>query len=419
MTRLRPTDTRLHHSGRPPCRPWNTVAAARANRTLVLSLVGFALLSTASAPAQNHGGPHVIQAAAYVTTDGSIAAGGLLVITDEHITQVAGNAPPGASTDDYPGAVLCSGLIDCQAALGAAGNLGERQSAIQAHANARDAFNRYSRELRAALAAGVTTFALTPDDQNLIGGCVAVCQTAGPDGRPRLLTDTGPLKLSLSPAAFKVDREPTSRIGALGLLRETIESARAGGQGQRDPLAAFAAGQSPALLTAPSAADVLAALQLADEYGVKWILAHTTDARRVADQLGAATPRVTGLVVGPFDLTTGPRDAAAAGLFERQHVPVAIAGGLPGEPADSLRVGAAVAARAGLSPSAARRAITAVPASLLGVAERIGVLETGHQADVVVFSGDPLDLRSRVLAVYVAGRRVYVAEPNTTFGDQP
>ena len=132
------------------------------------------------------------------------------------------------------------------------------------------------------------------------------------------------------------------------------------------------------------------------------------------------TDHVAGAIVNPLDLTAARRDALAAGLFEKHGVKVAIAGGLPHAPADSLRIGAAVAARAGLTPEAARRSISIVPAELLGVDEQVGSIALGHQADLVVFSGDPLDLRSRVLAVYVGGQRVYVVrEKSAQQGERP
>jgi imidazolonepropionase-like amidohydrolase len=347
----------------------------------------------------------VIQAGAYVDAAGEIKTGAVVVVTDGLITHVGGDVPSGVSIDAYPGAVLCPGLIDCDAALGVSDGLSERQQAIQPQVNARDAFNRFSGQLQAALAAGVTTFALVPDDQNLVGGRIAVCQTNGADDRPCILTDAGPLKLSLDPASFKEDREPTSRGGAIGLLRDTIVMARTAAED--DPLTAFATGKLTGFFAVPSGADVLAALALAEEFGLRVVPIHTRDARLVAMQLAGVVP---GVVVGPLELTTGRREALAPAMFERRGVPVALAGGLPEHSADSLRIAAAVAARAGLSQEAARRAITSVPAELLGVSDHVGAIKEGRRADLVVFSGDPLDLRSRVLAVYVGGQRKYHLE---------
>ncbi len=355
-----------------------------------------------------------IHAAAYVNADGKIVKGGVVVIERGMIARVGGEVPNGVPVHAYAGAVVSPGLIDCHAALGAEGNLSERREAIEPHANARDAFDRFSGQLQAALAAGVTTFALAPDDENLVGGRIAICQTSGPERRPRILTDAGPLKLSLAPAALKVDREPTSRGGAVGLLRDTIAKARQA-EAADDPLALFARGELRGVFAAPSGADVLTALGLARDYQLQLVLVHTRDARRVAE---LAAGQVAGVIVGPLELAATRREALAASVFERHGVPVSLAGGLPAQPADSLRIGAAVAARAGLSAEAARRAITTVPARLLGVDDRIGVLEPGRQADLVVFSGDPLDLRSRVLAVYVGGQRVCFTEAEPRRGEE-
>jgi imidazolonepropionase-like amidohydrolase len=369
-------------------------------------LMGLALMAADAVMGQVE--RRVVRGAAYVDAQGQIVKGGLVVIEGEKIVQVGGEAPAGLPVDVYEQAVLSPGLVDCDSALGAPGGLSERQEAIEPRVKARDAFDRYARQLEQALAAGVTTFALSPDDRDLIGGRIAICQTAGPDGGLRVLSDAGPLKLSLSPAVFRADRDPTSRSGALGMLREALQAAHGSGS-----LAELAAGRLTGFVAAPSGADVLSCVELAQDYGLRLVPIHTLDARRVAEP---ATGHIAGVIVGPLDLTTGQRAALAAGLFARQGIPVAIAGGLPTAPPDGLREGAAMAARMGLAPEAARRAITSVPAELLGVGDRVGQLAVGQQADIVVFSGDPLDLRSRVLAVYVGGRRASVARSE---GGQP
>ncbi len=355
--------------------------------------------------------PRLIRGAAWVDESGRLVReAAVIAVEGETIRQVG--AASDAVDDDFPGAVLCPGLVDCLATLSASDGLSERSAAVQPALRAADAFDRFARPLRAALEAGVTTFALVPDDENLVGGQVAVCQTAGPDGRPRLLEGAGPLKLSLSPEALKLDREPTSRSGAVGMLRDALAAARAGSRvrpsgeppGATDALAALVRGAQLGWLTAPAGADVLTALELAGEFRLRLALIHTHDAHEVAELLAG---KVAGVIIGPLDPLAGPRDAAAAGRFAARGVPVALAGGLPVRPADNLRIAAAIAARAGLPSEVARRAITATAAELLGVGDRVGSLRAGCQADIVVFSGDPLDLRSRVLAVYVAGRRVY------------
>ncbi|MEW6251009.1 MAG: hypothetical protein AB1716_10210 [Planctomycetota bacterium] len=385
---------------------------------LALGFVLAASLHTAAQPAPTG---KVIKAAAYVGPDGKLVSEGAVVaIEGERIARVGGDVPAGTPVDEYAGAVLSPGLVDCLTTLGVLGDLAERQTALQPDVRAADAFNRFARELRAALAAGVTTFALVPSDDALVGGSIAICQTGGPEGKPRMLERNGPLKLSLSQDAFKTDREPTSRSGALGLLREALQAGRSVNPPASDAGAAswtpFARGQRPGVMTAPSAADVLAALDLVDEFKLRLALIHTEGALDIAGRL---RERVAAIVVGPLDMTSGLRATRGPRLLAQQQVPVAIAGGLPGYPADTLRIGAALAARAGLDPGLARQAIAAVPADVLGVGERVGALAPGRQADVVVFSGDPLDLRSRVLAVYIGGQRVYLDGATAATGVRP
>ncbi len=348
-----------------------------------------------------------IEAASYVDPNGALVPFERLTIRGGVIAEINSAATDKARRDAYPGAVVSPGLIDCFTALGVRDGLNERSSAVQPLLDSADAFNRYSTQLAAALRAGVTTFALVPEPSNVIAGAVAVCQTSGAAGKPQLLRD-GPVLLSLSPDAFLVNREPTSRQGGVDLLRRTLAAAKAGS----DPrLKGLLGGSAPTLFVAPTSADVFVGSDFASQYGFKLAVVHTRDAHSVAPLL---KDKLDYAIVGPLTLSSDNRSARAAGLFEKNGTQVAIAGGLPDSSADSVRVGAAVAVRHGLSPNAARRAMTRVPAEALGVADVTGQIKAGLLADLVVFSGDPLDLRSRVLAVYIGGRLVFKAGgPNT------
>jgi imidazolonepropionase-like amidohydrolase len=143
------------------------------------------------------------------------------------------------------------------------------------------------------------------------------------------------------------------------------------------------------------------------EFGLNLVVLGGTDVFQMAPDVHAAR---TGCVLGPGVLyrergreTCIPAVAADAG------VPVAFqsassAGGA------YLRMTAAAAVRAGMRAEDALRAITTTPAAMLGLEQRVGSLEPGRDADLVVLSGDPLELTSRVERTYVAGRLVYEAE---------
>lgn len=375
--------------------PWaGTVSRPRTRAALGLALA--MLLGVAGALGQER--PIALRAEKWVGPDGGLHDDGLVVIQDGRIQQVGGEAPADARVLAFEG-VLSPGLVDAYGSLGARGELAELASAVEPDAQARDALDRYRNNVDKALAAGVTTFTVTPNDENLVGGQVAICAPGVADGWPEVLDAEGVLKLSLSSEAYKGDREPTSRAGAVALLRRTL--AQAAKPDARGPLAELMAGQRRAVLSAPTAPDVIAGLRMIDEHELPAALVHQHDAQAVAPLLAAAKVAV---VVGPYDLYSSRRDARAAGVFEDAGVEVVLAGGLPQAPADSLRLGAAIAVREGLSPEAARRAITSAAAEMLGTGQELGSLAPGRRADVVVFSGDPLDLRSRVVAVFVGGQ---------------
>ena len=390
----------------------NSCVSQRTLRAAVRRAYAFVVCGAVAGAAWAQPQVVAIRGAALVGPDGELQESALIVIRDGVIAQVGGKPPSGAPVIDFPGGVICPGLIDVNAALGAERILGGRSqsqltetaSALTPEASAAAAFDRYSSQLAAALDAGVTTFALAPDDGNVVGGRVAVARTNGKDGRPALLTEAGPVKLSLSSDTYMMDREPTSRSGAVEMLRSALRAARGGGAD--DPLAGVLQGKLGAIVATPEAADVDAFLRIQSELGFKATLIHDRDAADVAAAVAGAESTI---IVGPLDFTTPPRSLEAAVTFERAGATVVIAGGLPARSADSLRLGAALAVRYGMSPPAARRAITIEAARVLGVEKTVGSLANGRRADFVVFSADPLDLRARVLAVFVDGRRVSTA----------
>jgi imidazolonepropionase-like amidohydrolase len=98
-----------------------------------------------------------------------------------------------------------------------------------------------------------------------------------------------------------------------------------------------------------------------------------------------------------------------AAALANAGIDVAFRGGFPESASEALRLTASLAVRHGMDPGAARRAMTSAPAAVAGVADRIGAIAPSKDADIVVFSDDPLRMDAKVLEVYVQGVRVYVA----------
>jgi len=367
-----------------------------------LGFVSAVVGSLWSAGSLRAAGPSAIVAGRYVTPAGTLESGVAIVCSDGKISAIR-SADEVTGMDGvvrYPGAVVSPGLIDLRSSLGSYGQNQESVRAIDPDVNALDAIDWHHRDFAAAMEAGVTTVMVAPAPTNLVSGAAAVVKTDA--SNPTVLRGEAALVLSFGPSVWRYDREPTSRSGAMVMLRDALEAARRGQGNKR--LAAMIKGGMDSIVSCDEAMDVDAALRLFADIAGPNAIVYTGDELDLADELSG---RGTSMVVGPYAFDSPPRILGLAGALSRRGIDVALAGEMPVFGRDSLRITAALAARYGMEPAAARLAITAVPAKVAGVARRVGSLEPGKDADFVVFSGDPLRLDSRVLAVYINGVRVY------------
>jgi imidazolonepropionase-like amidohydrolase len=217
--------------------------------------------------------------------------------------------------------------------------------------------------------------------------------------------------------------EGGSRATAMLRLREALQDAldfvrnraawnaaqrRAYARGRLDleALAPVVRGELPLAVNANRASDLLAAVRLADEFHLKLILMGAAEGWRVAAELAA---RRVPVIVKP--LTDIPSfDALGASLenaarLSRAGVPLVLSS-FDTHNARNLRQEAGNAISYGLDPDAALQAVTLEPARVWGVADRLGSLEVGKDADVVVWSGDPFELTTGAERVFIAGREV-------------
>jgi hypothetical protein len=275
---------------------------------------------------------------------------------------------------------------------------------MDAGASAADTLDPRHPDYRRALEAGVTTVMIAPDPNNIVSGTAVVLKTSGHESGITLRED-GPLMLALGPTTWDYDREPTSRIGALAMLREGLAEAKAGKGHKR--LQEFVAGTLDGFVFCGEPMDVSAALRTLAGYPARFNLIHNSDEDELASEIAGAG---VGIVLGPYDFGMPPRMLSFAGVLASGNVPVAFAANMPAGSGEALRRSAALAVRYGMDATKARQAMTSTPAAMAGVGDRVGAIKPGLDADLVVFSGDPLRLDSRVLEVYVKGVRIYQAD---------
>ena len=235
-----------------------------------------------------------------------------------------------------------------------------------------------------------------------------------------------------------IDRSPTARLSArlqekrrdeaLRKLDDAFADARAyakarAAEGQAgvprhdaDPgleaLAPAAEGRLPVIVRAGTVAQIRAAIAWGKKQGLSIILVGAAEAGRVAGEIAAAGVPV--ILDGVMDLPSrvdDPYDArfAAAGILAKAGVTVALTDGVGTNEAATVRnivEQAAMAVAFGLPRDRAIEAMTRTPAKLLGVADRVGSLEAGKDATLIVTDGDLLDLRSHVVAAYLEGRPI-------------
>ncbi len=380
----------------------NRTAGSRLAILLAVWMLG-ALASNALA-----GEKYAVTAKQIYTNGGNVVEGGALVIQDGRVVGVFDKAPEGVHTVDHPDAVIIPGMIDVHTQIGVRGSLADLADPVQGDLDAIDAFDPHHPHFADAMRAGVTTVVLLPSAQNVVGGIAAAVKTGGPIAKRRIASDQLPVTMSVAGEAVGSvrGRTPTSRMGTYDLFRRTLDDAKSDAG---SPLGKVAAGQRRAIVHCGDATDLRMLTDEAKRRGIRVAAAFTGEVERSIDDLAKLRLPV---VFGPLGMGASTRVLRAPGQLGNAGHTVAFASGAPYSAADGLRITAALAARhatgdrAGLAANTLD-AITRVPARLAGIEARVGTLAAGKDADFVVLSGDPLDLSSSVLEVWIQGQRVF------------
>ena len=375
-----------------------------------------------------------------VPVDGDPVPGGTVLIAEGKIAAVTGPGvppPPGVAVVDVAGKWVLPGLVDAHTHLGAreegegwAGHdTNELTGPVQAHVRVLDAINPADEGFRDAVAGGVLTAGITPGSGNPVGGQTVAVHCWGRTVDDMVLRSPAGMKSALgeNPKRNLGERRvnPSSRLGVAAVIRTALTDAAsylekqkshpergqltAGRDLKLEALGRVLEREIPWRQHCHRADDIATALRLAREFGYDLVIDHGTEAYLIADKIAAAgVPVVTGpLLTARSKVELRNRTMANPGLLAAAGVTVAIATDHPIVPVHLLIVQAALAVREGLNRDEALRAVTLTPARVMRVADRVGSLGPGKDGDVTIWSGDPLDVMSRVEAAYIAGREVY------------
>ena len=422
----------------------------------------------AMAMAAIHGGGAGVQAQTVALAGGLVlpissepVPGGTVLIVDGRIAAVGVDVdvPAGAEVVDVTGSVVMPGIIDAMSYYGVAGeDMNEVPSPLTPELRIIEAFSPFGGfgagaageiRVRELLSGGVTATYVGPGDATVLGGQGVVVKTAGARFDDLIVREPAAIDITLGgrPAATyrEQSRSPSTRMAVVAQLRDLLVRAqewldgREGGPGEGGSGADVAAAaprdlgmealvrllrrEIPARVQANATRDIRVAMELAEEFGFELVIDGGAEAHRMRDELADwGIPVVLGPISHPY--ISGeeiPDPGEYGGVDERNvvwlheagvHVSLAsFSRGFgpfgPGVAGQWLLIDAAIARGHGMSEADVLRAVTLSPAEVLGVADRMGSLEVGKDADVVVFDGDPLSIRTWASRVYVDGHLVY------------
>ena len=410
----------------------STAMPARFLATLVLAALA---VPTARAGAQREreGGSWTVRAETVYTAAGDPIGGGFVSVEDGKIAGVGKGG--GSGGDVLEVAAVTPGLIDLSVQIDT-GHFSVEQSTETATdlsvTDALDLFSfRWARELRS----GVTSVLVTPADHDVIGGYGAVLKTGGPPTlEARLVKADAVLRGAIgsqpssgnsmprfSPPTTFYFRRPTTRMGVEWVFRKAYYDALQAGEDveplqerRNEVIQRTLRGETPVSIQAKATQDVRTAIYLKEEFEIpRVILDQAVEAWREPELLVRSKVAV---VLPPFspdgrtqdgyvnDSYFMPLDAA-----KRLHdlgVPFALSAHDERDVGARLADQVGLAQRGGLPFDAALAAVTIQPARLVGVEARVGSIEAGKDADLVLWSGKPFEPTSRIVGVLLGGELV-------------
>ena len=375
----------------------------------------------------------------HTITDGVID--GTILIDNGKIKAVGPNVKVPEGVKTLKARVVTPGLVEAHCHIGiweetigwAVSDGNEATDPATPHVRALDAIKANADEggLAAALEEGVTTAQVLPGSANVIGGYGVVIKTA-----PKTTTDEMVIR---SPSGMKIafgenprrvygveqKKMPSTRMGVAGVLREWLQKTRNYLEKQEkfkdeqekqpehdirlESLAPVLRKEIPFRAHAHRADDAVTAIRICEEFDVEMSWEHATEGHRIADYIAEkGVPAVWGpSLTARSKWEMRELSYETPRIMHEAGVKFAIQTDAVGSTIRFLPLSAAYSVKHGLPYDYALKAITIVPAEILGVADRVGSIEPGKDADLRLLSGDPLDVMTKVQKVFIDGELAF------------
>jgi imidazolonepropionase-like amidohydrolase len=377
-----------------------------------------------------------------VPVTGPAIEGGMVLVTDGTIAAVgAGLAvPDGVPVIDATGSWVLPGFIDAHAHVGvheeaqgwAGQDTNEMTDPVTAQVRALDAINPADLGFRDAISGGVLAVNVNPGSGNPIGGQTVALKCWGRTVDGMVLRQPSGLKSALGENPKRtygdLEKTPSTRLGTAAVIRGAlvdaanylarIEAEERKPEAERRPvdrdlrleaLGRVLRREIPWRQHCHRAEDIATAMRIADEFGYDLVIDHGTEAHLIGDLIAA---RGIPVVIGPLMTSRSKvelrnRSLANPGLLARAGVTISITTDHPVVPIHFLVHQATLSVKHGLDRDTALRALTINPARVAGIDARLGSIEAGKDGDLVIWSGDPLDVFSRVQRALIDGTEIY------------
>jgi imidazolonepropionase-like amidohydrolase len=430
-------------------------------KRLLVSLVCF---SAAAALAQQK--PTVLKGGKLLTVSHGTIENGVLVMQNGKFTAIGAEGsimiPKDAHIIDAKGMTVYPGLIDSEDNLGlteisaeqSTNDLIESSDEIMPHMHVYDAFHAESELIPVTRLNGVTNAVIAPDSKDTLPGQDSFVQLAGKTSQDMLLIRDIAMPLNFTGdqrrnESWDKRKFPQTRMGMAAQLRQAFldaqdyaqhwadyEKKKSEGAQKTDEkdkktptapkrdlkleaLLPYLQGKKPIVLAAEEANDLQTAVSLAHEFNLKFVLSHISHSQSVLDYVAGLKVSV---IVGPIYEDPKPYErydavySLPAQLYKR-GVKIVFAS-FDAHNVRNLPYQAGYATAFGLPYDEALKAITLNAAETWGVADQLGSLDAGKTANVVMANGDPLDLRTDVKQVFIAGQEVPMTSRQTRLRDQ-
>ena len=292
-----------------------------------------------------------------------------------------------------------------------------------------DSINPQDEAFENALQGGVTTACTGPGSANVVGGTFVAIKLAGKRVDKMIIKEPVAMKCAFGENPKRcygqgMKKSPMTRMATAALLRELLFKTRRyleDKESGKNPafdmkleaMIPVLKGEIPLKAHAHRADDILTAVRIAKEFGVRMTLDHCTDGALIADELAEeGLPAFVGPSLGgKTKIELKNKSFTTPAVLHAAGVPISIITDAPVIPLQYLPMCAGLAVNAGLDKEEAWRAITINPAALTGIADRVGSLEPGKDGDVVIWTADPLTtVGGEAYTTIVNGRIVYQAE---------